>query len=79
MASYLLTTLSKAKDLIKYTGAKYLLADRGYNTNEIIEAAEEAGMEVIIPPKRTRKILRKYDKNMYKLRHIIENTFLKLK
>ncbi len=70
---------TQAKDLIKDTGAKYLLADRGYDTNEIIEAAEEAGMEVIIPPKRTRKILRKYDKNMYKLRHIIENTFLKLK
>ena len=26
---------SQAKNLIKDTGAKYLLADRGYDTNEI--------------------------------------------
>ena len=65
--------------MIKDTGAKYLLADRGYDTNAIIETAQAAGMEVIIPPKKNRKVLRDYDKNMYKLRHIIENTFLKLK
>ena len=70
---------SHAKDLIKDTGAKYLLADRGYDTNEIIETAEGAGMEVIIPPKKSRKVLREYDKKAYKLRHVIENTFLKLK
>ena len=70
---------TQAKDLIKDTGAQYLLADRGYDTNEIIETAQGAGMEVIIPPKKTRKVLREYDKNAYKLRHIIENTFLKLK
>ena len=45
---------TQAKDLIKDTGAKYLLADRGYDTNKIIEA-EEAGMEVIIPPRRQEK------------------------
>lgn len=56
---------TQAKDLIKDTGAKYLLADRGYDTNEIIEAAEEAEMEIIIPPKKTRKLLREYDKNVY--------------
>ena len=61
------------------TQAKYLLADRGYDENEIIETAEGAGMEVIIPPKKARKVLREYDKNAYKLRHIVENTFLKLK
>ena len=43
---------SQAKDLIKDTGTKYLLADRGYDTNAIIEAAQNAGMEVIIPPKK---------------------------
>ena len=70
---------SYAKDLIKDTGAKYLLADRGYDTNEIIETAQVSGMEVIIPSKKSRKVLREYDKKVYKLRHIIENTFLKLK
>ena len=55
---------SQAENLIKDTGAKYLL-------NEIIETAENAGMEVIIPPKRNRKVSREYAKNAYKLRHIL--------
>ena len=59
--------------------AKYLLADRGYYTNEIMETAQNAGMKVIIPQKKSRKVLREYDKNVYKLRYIIENTLLKLK
>ena len=36
-------------------------------------------MKVIIPPKKGRKVLREYDKKAYKLRYVIENTFLKLK
>ena len=70
---------TQAKDLIKDSGAKYLLADRGYYTNEIMETAQNAGMKVIIPQKKSRKVLREYDKNVYKLRYIIENTLLKLK
>jgi len=36
-------------------------------------------MEVIIPPKKNRKIQREYDKDLYKLRHLVENAFLELK
>ena len=52
---------TQAKDLIKDTGAKYLLAARSYYTNAIIETAHGAGMEVIIPPKKTGKVLREKD------------------
>ncbi len=33
----------------------------------------------VIPPKKNRKYLRNYDEYLYKLRHIVENTFLHLK
>ncbi len=33
----------------------------------------------VIPPKRNRKQQREYDKNLYRLHHLVENTFLKLK
>lgn len=56
-----------------------LLADRGYDTDEIVSFAVKAGMETIIPPKRNRKELREYDRYLYKLRHLIENAFLHLK
>ena len=65
--------------LIDGFAADYLLADRGYDSNAIIEAAITAGMKAIIPPKKNRKELREYDKDLYKLRHLVENAFLHLK
>jgi transposase len=36
-------------------------------------------MEVVIPPRKNRKVQREYDKSLYKLRHLVENAFLHLK
>ena len=36
-------------------------------------------MTPVIPPKKNRKVLREYDKRIYKLRYLVENTFLHLK
>jgi transposase len=55
------------------------LADRGYDTNDILAYAVSAGMEPVIPPKKNRKEQRDYDKYLYKLRHLVENCFLSLK
>ena len=63
--------------LIDGLAAEYLLADRGYDTNEIIDWAVEHNMITVIPPKKNRKEQRKYDKFIYKLRHLVENAFLK--
>ena len=65
--------------LIANIQAESLLADKGYDTNAIIKAALEAGMQVVIPPKSNRREQRDYDKFLYKLRHLVENAFLKLK
>jgi len=68
-----------AEQLIEGINADYLLADRGYDTNAIIETAWQNGMEAVIPPKKNRKEQRYYDKDIYKLRHLVENAFLALK
>ena len=65
--------------LIEGINAEYLFADRGYDTNASIEAAINAGMKVVIPPKKNRKEQREYDEYLYKLRHLVENAFLLLK
>ena len=70
---------TKAEELIEGFDADYLLADRGYDSNEIIDSANELGMKPVIPPKKNRKVLREYDRNLYKLRHLVENAFLDLK
>jgi transposase len=59
--------------------AEHLLADRAYDTNEIIAKANDVGMGVVIPPKRNRVEQRTYDVDLYKLRHLVENAFLDMK
>lgn len=65
--------------MIEGIEAKYLLADRGYDSDEIVKKSEEMGFEVVIPPKKNRRKQRDYDEYLYKIRHVIENTFLHLK
>ncbi len=59
--------------------ADYLLADRGYDNNAIIEQARKQSKEAVIPSKKNRRTQRFYDKELYKLRHLVENAFLHLK
>ena len=59
--------------------AQALLADRGYDTDEIVAYALYANMEPVIPPKRNRIEQREYDRDRYKMRHLAENAFLALK
>ena len=59
--------------------AEQLLADKGYDSDAIIEQAAKQGMQAVIPPKKNRKTARKYDKALYRLRHLVENAFLHLK
>jgi transposase len=65
--------------LIQGFEAEYLLADRGYDTDTVINQAATQGMSPVIPPKRNRKEQREYDKHLYKIRHLVENAFLMLK
>ncbi|MCB1116711.1 MAG: transposase, partial [Chlamydiia bacterium] len=52
---------------------------KAYDTEEIIKKAEEQSMQIVIPPRRNRKSKRLYDKDLYKLRHLVENAILHLK
>jgi transposase len=56
-----------------------LIADKGYNTSVILAMAVEPNMEVVIPPKKKRPVQREYDKYLYKMRHLVENAFLRIK
>jgi transposase len=70
---------TQAHHLIEGIDAEHLLADKAYDTDAIIKLALDEGMQVVIPPKSNRKIQREYDKEIYKLRHLVENAFLSLK
>ena len=70
---------TQAERLIEGIEADYLLADKGYDTDAILDQAKSQNMAPVIPPKKNRKEKRPYDKDLYKLRHLVENAFLKLK
>ena len=70
---------TQACDLIDGIKAENLIADRGYDSNEILEASIQADMQAVIPPKKNRKTKRAYDRHIYRIRHLVENAFLHLK
>ncbi|WP_387466826.1 IS5 family transposase [Photorhabdus sp. RM323S] len=70
---------SQAEVLIEGIDAAHLLADRGYDSNAVVEQAEKQGMEAQIPSRKNRKVRREYDRELYRLRHLVENAFLHLK
>ena len=69
----------QALPLIEGIAAECLLADKAYDTNAIVAAASELGMNPVIPPKSNRREPREYDRALYKLRHLVENGFLDFK
>lgn len=59
--------------------AEHLIADKGYDSDAIVEQATSRGMNAVIPPRNNRTTQRPYDEELYKLRHLVENAFLHLK
>ncbi len=59
--------------------ASHVLADKGYDTNNIVEHIGAMGAVVVIPPKANRTVQREYDRDLYKQRNRIERCFSKLK
>ena len=70
---------TQAGKLVEGIDADHLIADKGYDSDEILDLARDAEMQVVIPPKRNRREQREYDKYLYQLRHLVENVFLALK
>ena len=57
----------------------HVLADKGYDSDAIVEHVANMGAVAVIPPKANRKVQREYDKDLYKQRNRIERCFAKLK
>ena len=43
---------NKAEELIENTGARGLIADKGYDSKKIVKFAENLGMKIVIPPRK---------------------------
>ena len=70
---------SQALTLIEVIEAECLMADKAYDTNEIINTVLGSVIDPLIPPKSNRREKRDYARALCKLRHLVENGFLEFK
>ena len=59
--------------------ASHVIADRGYDSDALRQTLRDNGVEAVIPPRKNRKVQYPYNKELYKLRNVIERAFGRMK
>lgn len=70
---------TQADCLLDALQTEHVIADKGYDSNSVLEKIYELRAVAVIPPRSNRKVQRKYDRQLYKERNLIERAFNKLK
>ncbi len=63
---------TQAQALLEGFHAHAVLADKGYDADELVKWIQQTGALVVIPPRSNRTVLRDYDKALYKERNRVE-------
>jgi len=71
--------INQAVPLLDQLEPDALLADKGYDSDALVEALEERGITPVIPPKANRREPRKTDFALYRERNLVERFFNRLK
>ena len=59
--------------------ATAVIADRGYDSDELRDFIKQRGAQPVIPPKKNRRVQYRYDKTLYRNRNRVERFFCRLK
>ncbi len=70
---------TQAALLLEGHRAEAVLADRGYDTNAILQQIQASGAEAVIPSCRHRRVQRQHNRALYTQRNRIERCFNRLK
>ena len=71
--------ITQAASLLKGLAAEQVIADKGYDGDQVLQMIHDQGGQAVIPPKRNRKVQRPYDQQLYRERNHIERLFARLK
>jgi transposase len=71
--------IDQAAELIKDLPAGYIVADKGYDSDALVEVITAQGSQAVIPPRSNRLKPRTYDRHLYRDRHLIECFFSRIK
>ena len=70
---------TEAEALIKGFQTEAVIADKGYDSDDFLEAVKEQGAEAVIPLRANRKEQREVDWHLYRERHLVECFINKIK
>ena len=71
--------MKAAGSLLADVADAFVVGDRAYDAASLRKQLQSQGCRVVIPSNPTRKVQRRYDRTLYKLRHRVENFFQRLK
>jgi transposase len=69
----------RGEELLASHEPKYVIADKGYDSDALIEVIADHGAKAVIPPRSNRNEKRRYSKHRYKTRNLVERFFNRLK
>jgi len=71
--------ITQAQALIADYRSEYVIADKGYDSDDFLQTVLAGGAVPVIPPRSRRKTLRHYDEHLYRERHLVECFINKIK
>ena len=71
--------IDQAQPLLEGLHAGYVLGDKGYDADALVQRLRTQGTEPVIPPRSHRLVQREYDRHLYKDRNLIERFFNRIK
>ena len=71
--------ITEADALIENMDSEYVIADRGYDSDQFRESIVSGGAEAVIPSRSNPKKPCSYDRHLYRERHLIECLIGKMK
>ena len=69
----------RGEELLASHEPKYVIADKGYDSDALVEVIAEHGAKAVIPPRSNRNEKRRYSKRRYKTRNLVERFFNRIK
>lgn len=71
--------VSQGAALVEHIATEAVIADKGYDSDALIDIIESSGAKAIIPPRSNRLRPRSIDWHRYKARNLVERFFNRLK
>lgn len=71
--------IDQAAALIRNQATRFVVADKGYDSDAFVATVEAQGAQAVIPPRSNRRTLRSFDRHLYRDRNLIERFFSRLK